>query len=161
MFTNCVIMDCSRAKSTIKITSAYRMLQVLNNRFNACFSKLIMPFLFLTVLMLNILTNFATVRLYHEVKMPAYISFPCCSISQLLIVFEAFPISYKVYDSSQSLIRNTLNGTRKNGYTHKLMASCKPLQVWVGNYFIIKRRTIMTYLEIAISNTVLLLLNIK
>jgi hypothetical protein len=52
------------------------MLQTLNIQFNHSLKDLVMPFIFFTLSLINILSDYATVRLFHEVKMPAFLAFP-------------------------------------------------------------------------------------
>ncbi len=112
-----------------------------------------------SVLSLNILSKYATVGLYHEFKMPGYLSLPFISVVMLLIIFEAIPISCEAHDASSTLIKKTIEASRGNGYMAKLMKSCHPLAAQVGNSFTVKRKMVMTLLELSISNIVLLFLS--
>jgi hypothetical protein len=148
----------SREKCT-DIPKYYRMLQALNVQFNCCFKTLIMPFIFITLLLVNVISNYATVRLFHEVKMPAFLGFPMTCFGTTIIIADTFPTSYRMYEASEQLVAITKKSTVKNGYVIKVMKSCRPLAVDVGYFFYIKQETMITFLGIVIDNAIMMLLS--
>jgi len=148
---------CSNKKPK-EVISHFRILQTLNNRFNLCFHSVILPFTLLTLLLINVLSNYASVRLHGEVKFPGSLGFPLTSMATLLIVLDTLPTSYTIYYASEKLIRTTREKCKSNGYTHKFLNSCRPLGVQVGYYFVIKQITVMTFLGIIVENAITLLL---
>ena len=149
----------SSAQKPSDVPRYYRMLQTLNTQFNTCFRTLIMPFIFLTLFLINIISNYASIRLFHEIKMPVFLAFPLTSLATMFIMRDTFPTSYRVYEASQLLISSTMESAVRNGYVTKVMKSSKPIVIEVGPFFFIKQVTMMTYLEIVVDNAIMMLLS--
>jgi hypothetical protein len=135
------------------------MLQTLNIYFNSCYKSIILPFTVLALLLINVISDYATIRLFHEVKMPAFLGFPMASLGATLIVVDTFPTSYRMYEASEQLVAITKTYAVRNGYATMVLKSCRPLAVDVSYFFNIKRNTILTFLGIVIDYTINVLLN--
>ena len=118
-----------------------------------------MPFIFLALFFVNILSDYATIRLYNEVKMPFFLAFPLSSMATMFMVIDTFPTSYRVYEASQKLIAKVKESKETSIYASKFMKSCKPLGVNVGSFFFIKQKTLMTFIGIVLENAIMMLLS--
>ena len=134
------------------------MLQAVNNRFNSCFQLLVLPVLLSTVLVVNIISNYATIRLYDEVKFPGFLGFPMNGLATLAITLDTLPTCYRIFQYSELLITNTREVAKGNANISAFLKSCNPLTVTVGRYFVIRQGTLTTFINIIIDNTINLLL---
>ena len=118
-----------------------------------------MPAGFGTTLLVVIVSNYATLKLIDEVKMPAALAFPFVSLAMMSIVHEGFPNAYRICRNSSQLLRLLQHkSVSRRHYVWKFVASCRPLIVLVGPYFVIKKETILTYMGIAFNTTFQVLL---
>ena len=141
-----------------KCQTHYRLLQVIHNGFKCCYYSIVLPFMFLTLLIINVISNYATMCMYYQVKLPGYLGFPLTSAGTMMILLDTIPSSYNIYVNSERLINTTLERTRGNGESQKFLSTCKPLCVRVGSYFVVKQNTIMAFICYAVDNTINLLL---
>jgi len=145
-------------KKSPEMPKYYRMLQVLNAQFSFCCKTFYLPLFFLTLTVVYMLGSYATIRLFHEVKMPGFLGFPLATLAVILIILEIIPMAYKMRKASFDLLRSMRKVTLRSAYFYKVMASCKPLGVDTGPFFTIRQGTTFTLLQISISNTITLLL---
>ena len=131
------------------------MLQILNLKFNICYRSLVMPFLILLLMAINVLSDFATIRLFGE---PGFIGFPMTGLATGIIILDVIPASYKIIEGSEVLFSSILQANVPGSVIYKFVSSCQPLRIQVGAFFSIKRITVMTFLGIIIDNAITLLL---
>jgi len=136
----------------------YRILQAMNNRFKCCFSTIVLPFLFYTLLLVNVIGNYATIRLADTVKFPGSLGFTMTSIATLIIAKDTVPTSYKITAISKALVHKLRQTCVRRSLANTFLATCKPLNVTVGSHYVIKQFTIITFVGIMVENTITLLL---
>jgi len=100
----------------------------MNNQFDVCFRSIVTPGIFGTLMTINVLSSYASMRMYGEVKMPGYLGFPTSWIATSFIVLDTVPSANKIFEASEILLRNTTPAAaRSKSLTNKFLLSCKPL----------------------------------
>lgn len=152
-----------------KVLKSLRAIQLLNHHFNNTFRNITMPACILTTLVLIIVSNYATVKWFREVK-----TFTLVCVAMTCVALEVWPTSSQVNEESVHILRYLLRGNSNNcintrgkiqsrvavrkAYLWKMVKSTRPLSVDIGSYFSIKRITTATYISVAIDVTFQLLI---
>lgn len=153
-------------KSQEEVVKNLRAIQVLNQHFNSTLGEIIMPTCILTSLVLIIISNYATVKWFREVK-----TFIFACASTIRFAFEVLPTISEINDDSVHLLRylhrsngNSNSGGEiqkaniRKGYLWKVGKSTRPLCINIRPYFSMKRSTVATYMSVAIEYTFQLLI---
>lgn len=145
----------SRTHNLETIIKYYKQLQIINTLFHNLCRQMVLPSVTFILSVLTSVSMYATIKLYHEVKMPAFIGFPLASSTTFLISKEAIPQSYQVYEMSRNLlITGKLQKVALTMYNSKVLKSCPPLKIYIGNYYFVNRSTFFVFMQIVIDNTI-------
>lgn len=164
-------------KSRMEVIKNLRTIQLLNRHYNTTFREVTMPSCILSTLALIIVSSYASVKWFREVKT---FTFVCAAM--ICIALEVWPTSAKINEVSHNVIRylrignghrsikasGNSNNSNKNckiqrvairkGYLWKVVKGTRPLCIDIGSYFSVKRITTATYIQVAIDITFQLLI---
>lgn len=112
----------------------------------------------MTVLIVHVLSNYATFKLFGVEPIPPYLMFPGVYVAMSIIAKASLPMSGAVSNHSREFIHKMKTQT-KHTDSQSFFNSCKPLEVWVHNFYYINNTTVVTFFRIAVDNTVALLLS--
>jgi hypothetical protein len=154
------LFQCFRTLRPIQVCRYYRQLQILNVQFNDCFQPLIMPLTFPHFLVVTTLLTYASVRQLHAVQFLSYLPYPMGTLACTTIFLDTFPPAVAVYEASENLINQAAHfSAGQKCCMSRFMKSCKPLSIFAGHFFPIKQSTTITYGNVVMEYTIMLLLN--
>ncbi|OXA37313.1 hypothetical protein Fcan01_27917 [Folsomia candida] len=116
-----------------------------------------------------VLSNFVTIRLYDSLPTPTYTFFPSAAVMVALIVNLLLPKTHNVIENSDEMIRNWRKScTTENGYDAKILRrmfrSLRPTALYAGlgesRIICLNKETKVQYFEKVFSLTVDMLLTI-
>jgi len=141
----------------------YRALQVLNNKFNECYSPLTLTICPFAIFMMEVICGVATIKLYRYLPLSVFLIFPIVKTAILLTMTLLIRMAGNVYDSSRRLLSKWKANIDHQQSQQRIQfsTSCTPVMVKVGSFTYISMYSIGFYFSFVIDSTISALVAIE
>jgi hypothetical protein len=132
-------------------------MELVQNRFTSCSRRLLTPPVIGTTMIALVISSYVSLKLHSEIPMPAVLAFPSAALACCLVATATLDNAYRVKNLSASCLRR-IRTCRMSPWSKHVLKSMKPLLVEIGPYFSVQQSTSFTFLDLAVDNTITLLL---
>jgi len=117
---------------------------------------LILPFLFLFGEIIFVSCNYATLKMYHSIPMPFFLTLPSLSFVIILLVQILFPFAASVFENSRKSLAflKALKVVGTNKMWRRVIRATRLPRFNIGSMFYAKRSTKTTYFECWFNHTI-------
>ena len=134
----------------------YRSLQVLKAVHGQACRRIVVPAFYGNLMVLMVVSAYTTLRFHHVLPLFLWSAMPVIFVILCILCVLLHQSSGGVFDSSASFIQSqSLHG---DPYLRRVVKSLKPLRVYVGNTYFLRKRTFGTFVDSFVNYTVMLLL---
>lgn len=99
--------------------------------------------------------NYVVVMLYDKIPLLLYITIVVTDLSMLTMISVGVPLTRKIHSRSGNLIQCwKQKAKRRRSYRQKTVDSFRPVEIWVGSFFVVKGAALFDFAQEILNKTI-------